>query len=59
MVKAIVNACPNVTYFYVSPSMISKSLFGQSEEEVKKIFKEFRKSSPSVLFMDDLDGMSS
>ena len=58
LVEGIVTSIPEITFFRISPSTISKSLFGESEAEVRKIFQECRSIKPSVLFIDELDGIA-
>lgn len=55
--KAIANET-NATFKSISgPEIISK-YYGESEEELRRIFEEARENEPAVIFMDEIDSIA-
>ncbi len=47
------------SFFTINGPEIVGSLYGQSEENIRKIFKEAKSSSPSIIFIDEIDAIAS
>ncbi|MFW9951855.1 MAG: CDC48 family AAA ATPase [Candidatus Thorarchaeota archaeon] len=45
-------------FFSVSGPEIMSKFFGQSEENLRKIFEEAKDTSPSIIFLDELDSIA-
>jgi len=45
----------NVNLFLASPSTIGSMWYGQTEKRIRKLFKEARKHSPSIIAIDEAD----
>lgn len=56
LVRAVVTST-NVNFFSVNGSNLFSCFLGESEEAVREIFKKARLASPSILFIDEIDGI--
>ncbi|MHA1678883.1 MAG: CDC48 family AAA ATPase [Promethearchaeota archaeon] len=45
-------------FFSISGPEIMSKFFGQSEENLRKIFNEAREKAPSIIFLDELDSIA-
>ncbi|MCD6468049.1 MAG: CDC48 family AAA ATPase [Thermoplasmata archaeon] len=55
--KAVANESGASFYTINGPEIMSK-FYGQSEENLRKIFKEAEKNSPSIIFIDEIDAIA-
>ena len=57
LAKAVANES-DANFFYIGgPEVISKFV-GESEERLRKLFKEAQENAPSIIFMDELDAIA-
>ena len=56
--KAVANES-NANFFTLSGPEIMSKYYGQSEENLRKIFKEAIESAPSIIFIDEIDSIAS
>ncbi|MBU0591223.1 CDC48 family AAA ATPase [Candidatus Micrarchaeota archaeon] len=57
LAKAVANES-DANFFYVGgPEIISKYV-GESEERLRKLFEEAQESSPSIIFIDEIDAIA-
>jgi len=57
LAKAVANES-DANFFYIGgPEIISKFV-GESEERLRKLFKEAEESAPSIIFIDELDAIA-
>ncbi len=57
LAKAVANET-EASFFTINGPEIVGSLYGQSEENIRKIFKEAKGSSPSIIFIDEIDAIA-
>eukprot|EP01086_Lenisia_limosa_P005233 TRINITY_DN2163_c0_g1_i1.p1 TRINITY_DN2163_c0_g1~~TRINITY_DN2163_c0_g1_i1.p1 ORF type:complete len:419 (-),score=45.18 TRINITY_DN2163_c0_g1_i1:26-1282(-) len=57
LAKAIASQC-KVTFFNCGPSLLTSRYFGQSEKLVRTLFAMARYYAPSVIYMDEVDGLA-
>jgi len=57
MAKAAVNEC-NVTFYIVDAASVVSKWVGESEKLIKTLFKMARDTSPSLIFMDEVDALT-
>ena len=55
--KAVANESGASFYTINGPEIMSK-FYGQSEENLRKIFQEAEKNSPSIIFIDEIDAIA-
>jgi len=55
--KAVANESGASFYTINGPEIMSK-FYGQSEENLRKIFEEAEKSAPSIIFLDEIDAIA-
>jgi transitional endoplasmic reticulum ATPase len=55
--KAVANES-NVNFFPIGGPEIMSKWYGQSEENLRKIFEEAEKSAPSIIFIDEIDAIA-
>jgi len=46
-----------VAFFYKKGSETNSKWFGESEENLRKLFDQAKRSAPSVIFFDEIDGL--
>ncbi len=57
LAKAVANES-DANFFYVGgPEVVSKFV-GESEERLRKLFKEAQESAPSIIFIDEIDAIA-
>ncbi|NYZ77235.1 CDC48 family AAA ATPase [Candidatus Micrarchaeota archaeon] len=57
LAKAVANES-DANFFYIGgPEIISKYV-GESEERLRKLFKEAEETSPSIIFLDEIDAIA-
>ncbi len=56
LAKAMANEC-NATFFPVSATSFFGSLVGETERNIREIFKKARKYAPSIIFIDEIDAI--
>ncbi|MFO8078212.1 MAG: CDC48 family AAA ATPase [Thermoplasmatota archaeon] len=56
--KAVANES-NANFFTLSGPEIMSKYYGQSEENLRKIFKEAIEHAPSIIFIDEIDSIAS
>jgi len=56
--KAVANESGASFYTINGPEIMSK-YYGQSEENLRKIFEEAEKNAPSIIFIDEIDAIAS
>ena len=56
LAKAMANEC-NATFFPVSATSFFGSLVGETERNIREIFKKARKYAPSIIFVDEVDAI--
>ncbi len=57
LAKAVANES-DANFFYIGgPEIISKFV-GESEEKLRKLFKEAQENAPSIIFLDEIDAIS-
>jgi len=57
LARAVANESGANFYSIAGPEVMSK-WYGQSEENVRKIFQEAEKNSPSIIFIDEIDSIA-
>ena len=57
LAKAVANESGANFYTIAGPEIMSK-WYGQSEENLRKIFEEAEKSAPSIIFIDEIDAIA-
>ncbi|MCF7798367.1 CDC48 family AAA ATPase [Candidatus Woesearchaeota archaeon] len=57
LAKAVANETNSNFYVINGPEIMSK-FYGQSEENLRKIFEEAEKSAPSIIFIDEIDAIA-
>ncbi|RLF40656.1 MAG: AAA family ATPase [Thermoplasmata archaeon] len=55
--KAVANES-NANFFTLSGPEIMSKYYGQSEENIRKIFEEAIESAPSIIFIDEIDSIA-
>jgi len=55
--KAVANESGASFYTINGPEIMSK-FYGQSEENLRKVFEEAEKSAPSIIFLDEIDAIA-
>lgn len=56
LAKAMANEC-NATFFPVSATSFFGSLVGETERNIREIFRKARKYAPSIIFVDEVDAI--
>ncbi len=56
LAKAMANEC-NATFFPISATTFFGSLVGETERNIRDIFKKARKYAPSIIFVDEVDAI--
>lgn len=56
LAKALANEC-NATFIPTSATSFFGSLVGQTEQNIRDIFKRARKYAPSIIFIDEVDAI--
>lgn len=57
LMNCIQTECPDVTVFKVSVSEICQKYFGDSELFIAELFQLCKELAPSLLFLDEIDGL--
>ena len=57
LAKAVANET-DCEFFTISGPEIMSKFYGESEENLRKIFEEAEKSAPSILFIDEIDSIA-
>jgi SpoVK/Ycf46/Vps4 family AAA+-type ATPase len=57
LVKAMVNEFPQITVLAASASSLLSKWLGQPEQRITTLFETARRMSPSVIFVDEADGI--
>jgi len=57
LAKAVANESDANFYYIGGPEIISKYV-GESEEKLRKLFKEAEENSPSIIFLDEIDAIA-
>lgn len=57
LAKAVANETNSKFYVINGPEIMSK-FYGQSEENLRKIFEEAEKNAPSIIFIDEIDAIA-
>jgi transitional endoplasmic reticulum ATPase len=57
LAKAVANECGAEFYSIAGPEIMSK-YYGESEQRLREIFENARDSSPSIIFIDELDSIA-
>lgn len=57
LAKAVANETNSNFYVINGPEIMSK-FYGQSEENLRKIFEEAEKNAPSIIFIDEIDAIA-
>ncbi|MEW5902367.1 MAG: AAA family ATPase, partial [Acidobacteriota bacterium] len=57
LARAVANES-EASFFTINGPEIVGSLYGQSEENIRKLFKEAKGSSPSIIFIDEIDAIA-
>ena len=56
LAKAMANEC-NATFFPVSATSFFGSLVGETEKNIRELFRKARKYAPSIIFVDEVDAI--
>ncbi|MCD1294602.1 ATPase [Methanocella sp. CWC-04] len=57
LAKAVANECGAEFFSIAGPEIMSK-YYGESEQRLREIFENARESSPSIIFIDELDSIA-
>ena len=57
LAKAVANEA-NAHFIYLSGPEIMSKFYGQSEENLREIFKEAQDNAPSIIFIDEIDSIA-
>lgn len=57
LAKAMANEC-NATFFPVSATSFFAPLVGQTEQNIRELFRKARKYAPSIIFVDEVDAIA-
>ncbi len=57
LAKAMANEC-NATFFPVSATSFFGPLVGQTEQNIRELFRKARKYAPSIIFVDEVDAIA-
>ena len=57
LAKAMANEC-NATFFPVSATSFFAPLVGQTEQNIRDLFRKARKYAPSIIFVDEVDAIA-
>jgi transitional endoplasmic reticulum ATPase len=57
LAKAVANES-GATFFSINGPEIMSKWYGQSEENLRKVFENAEKSSPSIIFIDEIDAIA-
>ncbi|MFH0818089.1 MAG: CDC48 family AAA ATPase, partial [Candidatus Micrarchaeota archaeon] len=57
LARAVANESEASFYTINGPEIVG-SLYGQSEENIRKIFKEAKSNSPAIIFIDEIDAIA-
>jgi ATP-dependent metalloprotease len=57
LAKALANEC-GCNFYYKSSSQLEDMFVGETSKKIKKLFKEAKKNSPSVIFLDEIDSIA-
>ncbi len=55
--KAVANES-GANFFTINGPEIMSKFYGQSEENLRKVFEDAQKSSPSIIFLDEIDAIA-
>lgn len=59
LAKALVQSCPHKISFYMrSGAEILSKWIGEAEKNLRKLFQKARRTSPSIIFFDEIDGIA-
>lgn len=59
LAKALVQSCPQKISFYMrSGAEILSKWIGEAEKNLRKLFQTARRTSPSIIFFDEIDGIA-
>jgi len=58
LAKAVANEAGANFYFINGPEIMSK-YYGESEEKLRRIFREAEENAPSIIFIDEIDAIAS
>ncbi|MGE5721073.1 MAG: CDC48 family AAA ATPase, partial [Sphingomonadales bacterium] len=57
LARAVANES-DATFFHIAGPEIMGSAYGESEKRLREVFEEAAKSSPSIIFIDELDSIA-
>ncbi len=57
LAKAVANEA-NAHFIYLSGPEIMSKYYGQSEENIREVFKEAQENAPSIIFIDEIDSIA-
>ncbi|MCD6511987.1 MAG: CDC48 family AAA ATPase [Thermoplasmata archaeon] len=57
LAKAVANET-NANFYSLSGPEIMSKYYGESEENIRKIFKEAQENAPSIIFIDEIDSIA-
>jgi transitional endoplasmic reticulum ATPase len=57
LVKAVANETDSNFVYLAGPEIMSK-YYGQSEENLRKVFKDAQENAPSIIFIDEIDSIA-
>ncbi len=57
LAKAVANEA-NAHFIYLSSPEIMSKYYGQSEENIREVFKEAQENAPSIIFIDEIDSIA-
>jgi len=57
LAKAVANET-NASFYHISGPEIMSKFYGQSEENLRRIFQEARENAPSIIFIDEIDAIA-
>ena len=58
LMNCIQTECPDVTVFKISVSEVCQRIFGDSEAFVSSLFQLAEEMAPSLIFIDEIDGLA-
>lgn len=56
MAKALANEC-EANFYYKSGSEMQSMFVGETAQNIKKLFKEAKKNTPAIIFIDEIDSI--
>ncbi|MEQ9715841.1 MAG: CDC48 family AAA ATPase [Candidatus Asgardarchaeum sp.] len=57
LAKAVANET-NANFYHISGPEIMSKFYGQSEENLRRIFNEAKENAPSIIFIDEIDAIA-